>query len=191
MSLILGPAVLAAALLSVAGAQKLLDPTMTVGALRALRLPSSPMLVRVGSAAELAVGVGAVTLGGPVLWALVGASYLAFSLVVAAALRSGQMLGSCGCFGREETPPHRMHVGLNLAFAAASGLAAVAGRSTVDELPAAILERVGIASLLVVGVVLSYACYVELPRLFAAAATVRELDFAGLNQAGHPHQRPR
>ena len=37
-----GPALVAAALLVLAGAQKLLDPTMTVGALRALRLPSSP-----------------------------------------------------------------------------------------------------------------------------------------------------
>ncbi len=169
MSVILGLAVIAAALLVVAGAQKLLDPTMTVGALHALRLPSSPGLVRLGSAAELGVGVGAIVLGGRVVWALVCLSYLAFSLLVTAALRSGRMLGTCGCFGRDDTPPHVLHLGLNLALAVAAGLAAIAGRMTLDELPLSVGARVATASLLVVGLVISYACYVKLPRVIAAA----------------------
>ena len=32
--------------------------------------------------------------------------------------RRGTMIGSCGCFGREETPPHPSHVVLNLVLAA-------------------------------------------------------------------------
>src|SRR5690606_18072277 len=95
------PALAIAALLVLAGAQKVVDPTMTVGALRALRLPSSPLLVRAGAAAEAALGAAALTVGGPVLWALVAISYLAFAAFVTAALRSGTMIGSCGCFGRE------------------------------------------------------------------------------------------
>ena len=48
MPALTGPAIVAAALLALAGAQKLVDPTMTVGALRALHLPSSAWLVRAG-----------------------------------------------------------------------------------------------------------------------------------------------
>src|SRR3546814_14242722 len=99
------PALVLAALLALAGAQKVLDPTMTVGALRAMRLPSSPLLVRVGSAAELVLGVAAIVVGGAVLWWLVAVSYLAFAGFVLAALRKGTMIVTCGCFGREETPP--------------------------------------------------------------------------------------
>ena len=79
MPALTGPALVAAALLALAGAQKLVDPTMTVGALRALRLPSSPWLVRLGSAAELALGVAAIVVGGAALWWAVAASYLAFA----------------------------------------------------------------------------------------------------------------
>ena len=86
MAALTGPALVAASLLALAGAQKLLDPTMTVGALRALRLPSSPMLVRAGSAVELALGVAAITVGGAALWWAVAASYVLFGAFVALAL---------------------------------------------------------------------------------------------------------
>ena len=66
--------------------------------------------MRVGSAAELALGVAAIAVGGAALWWAVAASYLAFGAFVLAALRKGTMIGSCGCFGREETPPHWTHV---------------------------------------------------------------------------------
>lgn len=188
MPAILGPALVSAALLALAGAQKLLDPTMTVGALLALHLPSSPTLVRAGSAVELAIGAGAVAIGGSVLWALVALSYVVFSVVVVAALRSGTMLGTCGCFGRDETPPHATHVGFNLGLAVASAVAALAGRAGIEELPAPILPRLGVGGLLVLALVLVYACYVELPRLFAAASSVRELGLSALGQAGHPHE---
>src|SRR3546814_12878959 len=121
------PALVLAALLALAGAQKVLDPTMTVGALRAMRLPSSPLLVRVGSAAELVLGVAAIVVGGAVLWWLVAASYLAFAGFVLAALRKGTMIGTCGCFGREETPPHWSHVALNVVLADRKSV--VAGKS--------------------------------------------------------------
>ncbi|MDP1819894.1 MAG: hypothetical protein Q8K58_08405 [Acidimicrobiales bacterium] len=110
-------ALAAAGLLALAGAMKLLEPTMTVGALRAMGLPSSPLLVRAGSAVELSLGVGAAVLGGTVLWGLVAVSYVAFAVFVAAALASGRPIGSCGCFGRADTPPQRWHVALNAALA--------------------------------------------------------------------------
>jgi hypothetical protein len=164
------PALVSALLLALAGAQKLLDPTMTVGALRALRLPSSPLLVRAGSAAELALGASALAVGGAALWWLVAASYLAFAAFVVAALRQGTMLGSCGCFGREETPPHATHVVLDLGLA---GLAA----ATAVRSPGSVLEALadhprtaaGVVALAAVALFLLYAAFVDLPRTLAAA----------------------
>ena len=170
MPALTGPALAVAALLALAGAQKVLDPTMTVGALRALRLPSSPVMVRVGAVAELAVGVLAIGVGGVVVWTLVAASYLAFAVFVVTALRRGTMLGSCGCFGREDTPPHWSHVGLNLLLAGvAATLAAQGDGAPLD----AVLDHAG-QGLLVSGIAglavyLLYALYVELPRTLAAS----------------------
>jgi hypothetical protein len=167
------PALVSALLLVLAGAQKVLDPTMTVGALRALRLPSSPLLVRAGSAAELVLGASALAVGGAALWWLVAASYLAFAAFVVAALRQGTMIGSCGCFGREETPPHVIHVALDLALA---GLAA----ATAVRSPASVLEALadhpgtaaGVVALSAASLYLLYAAFVDLPRTRAAARSV-------------------
>lgn len=169
MPALTAPALVAAALLAVAGAQKVLDPTMTVGALRALRLPSSPLLVRAGSALELALGVAAIAVGGAALWWGVVASYVLFAAFVVAALRKGTMIGSCGCFGREETPPHWSHIVLNLALA---GLAAATAVRTPGALLDALLDRPGtgaaVAVLAALAIYLLYAAYVELPRTLAA-----------------------
>jgi hypothetical protein len=78
----------------------------------------------VGSAAELALGIAAVVVGGAALWWAVAASYLAFGAFVVAALRHGTMIGSCGCFGREETPPHWSHVALDAGLAGVAVLTA-------------------------------------------------------------------
>src|SRR3546814_16811032 len=94
------PALVLAALLALAGAQKVLDTTMTVGALRAMRLPSSPLLVRVGSAAELVLGVAAIVVGGAVLWWLVAVSYLAFAGFWMAALCTGTIERKDGVWGK-------------------------------------------------------------------------------------------
>ncbi len=170
MPALTGPALVAAALLALAGAQKVLDPTMTVGALRALRLPSSPALVRAGAAAELVLGAVAIAVGGIGPWLLVAASYLAFAAFVLAALRSGTMIGSCGCFGREETPPHWSHVALNVGLAAV----AVAAGATIDGAPLdAISDHPGqgavVLAVAAIGLYALHALYVELPRTLAAA----------------------
>jgi hypothetical protein len=165
---------MAASLLAVAGALKVLDPAMTVGALRSMGLPSSPALVRAGAGVELALGVAALAVGGAALWSLVALSYLAFAAFVLAALRRGTMLGSCGCFGREDTPPHWSHVVLNLALAA---VAAVLAGQHVGPLVDAIVDRPGpgaaVVALAVVGLYLLHALYVELPRTWAAARATR------------------
>jgi hypothetical protein len=165
MPALTGPALVAAALLALAGAQKVVDPTMTVGALRALRLPAAPWLVRLGSAVELALGVGAIAVGGAALWWGVALSYLAFAWFVVAALRRGTMLGSCGCFGREETPPHPSHVALNLALAAIAAVTAVAAAGApLDAVLDHPAEGTAVVALGAVSLFLLYAAYVDLPR---------------------------
>jgi len=131
---LVGPAMAGAALLALAGALKLLDPTMTVGALHRLGLPSGPLLVRSGAGAELALGVLAIVVGGGIWW-LVAASYLAFSVFVGLALGRRSPIGSCGCFGRADTPPRPRHLVLNLLLAAWAVAAARAlDGSVLDEL---------------------------------------------------------
>jgi hypothetical protein len=165
-----GPALAIAALLALAGAQKVLDPTMTVGALRSLRLPSRPAVVRAGAAAELTLGVLAIGVGGVVAWSLVALSYLAFAVFVLAALRQGTMLGSCGCFGREETPPHWSHVALNVVLAGVAVALAIQDDGSPFD---AVLDHAGegaaLAGVAALAVYLLYALYVELPRTVAAA----------------------
>ena len=169
MPALTGPALVVAALLALAGAQKLVDPTMTVGALRALGLPSSPLLVRAGAAGELALGVASVVVGGAALWWCVAASYVAFAVFVVTALREGTMLGSCGCFGRDDTPPHWSHVVLDVVLAGVA--AAVALRSPEAPLDALADEpgqAVVLVALSAIGLYLLYAAFVELPRTLAA-----------------------
>jgi hypothetical protein len=172
MPALTAPALVAASLLVVAGAAKVVDPAMTVGALRALGLPSAPVLVRAGAAAELVLGTWAITVGGAAAWGLVAASYLAFAAFVVAALRAGTMVGSCGCFGREDTPPHPVHVVLDLVLAGVAGAAAVRG---LDAPLDAVLDRPGQGAVVVVlsalAVVALHAAFVRLPRALVRTRT--------------------
>jgi hypothetical protein len=164
-----GPGLAIAALIALAGAAKVLDPSMTAGALHALRLPSSRVRVRLGAGAEMVLGIAAITVGGPVAWGLVALSYAAFAAFVVAALRQGTAIGSCGCFGREDTPPHWSHVALNAVLAS---LAAALAALEVGSPLAAVTDHggagaaVGLAA--AVAVCLLFAVYVELPRTMTA-----------------------
>jgi hypothetical protein len=163
------PALAAALLLMLAGALKVVDPSMTVGALRALGLPSAPWLVRLGAAAEVVVGALAVAAGGPIPWLVVAASYLAFAGFVGVALHRGTMIGSCGCFGREDTPPHVSHVLLNVVLAAvAAGAGLAGGIVPLDELTDGGGRGIVAGALALLAVYLLYVAYVELPRTRAA-----------------------
>jgi len=139
----------AALLLLAAGAAKVADPTRTAGALAAVLgrpVPAAPAVVRAGALAEAALGAATLVAGGRALSALVGLSYVGFAAFVAAALRTGAPVGTCGCFGRPDTPPRPLHVAIDAAFALAGLAGAVAG---VDPLlpasPAAIAAAVALA----------------------------------------------
>lgn len=133
-----GPFLAACALLVVAGVGKAVYPAPLVRALRSVGLRVPAPAVRLVATGEAALGAVAALTGSRPAAALVAASYLAFTGFVLVALRRGGVLASCGCFGRQDTPPTRTHAALTgvLALAAASvavrplgDLASVLGRT--------------------------------------------------------------
>lgn len=152
MPLAVVPALVAGGLLALAGALKLLDPTMTVGAFRALGLPAGPLGIRFLAAVELGIGVGALTWTGALPWLLVGTSLVILLGLSLAALRARTPIGSCGCFGRADTPPHWTHAAVLAAVLASVPWAATLDRAPVDELAdrpgAGVLAALAAAALL-------------------------------------------
>ena len=117
-----GPFLAAAGLLVMAGLPKLADPLPLVRAVRGAGLPVTPVLVRAFALGEVLVGTAAVLAPGRWTAGLVTAAYLVFTAFVVRVLRRGGVLGSCGCFGKPDTPAARTHAALT----AAAALAAVA-----------------------------------------------------------------
>jgi methylamine utilization protein MauE len=127
---LIGPYLVAAGLLVIAGVAKAARPDDTARALaalaprRAVSLGSARVAVRAGALAEAALGVVALVAPRPVTAALVALSYAAFAVVVSYARQRGGPLATCGCFGRPDTPPTAVHVVLDLALAGCAALVA-------------------------------------------------------------------
>lgn len=119
-------ATIALGLLGLAGIAKVVDPQPTSGALAAAHLPSQVWWVRMLGLLELAAAVLGLAIGS--VAAFPGALlYLGFAAFTWAALRKDLPIQSCGCFGREDTPPTWIHFGFNTV--SAISLAAVTLRS--------------------------------------------------------------
>jgi hypothetical protein len=168
VTVLAGPFAIVAALLALGGASKAVQPADTVGALRGLGLPNSGVLVRAGGVAELVIGVGALVTGARPFAVLVAISYAAFAAFVALALRRGAPIGSCGCFGRAETPPSRTHVVVNVAAALVAAAVAVDPFGGVGDVVAD-QPLLGLPFLLLVavGVYLVFLALTLLPRTLA------------------------
>ncbi len=132
MGVLAGPFSAAAVLLAVGGAPKLARPASTAGALASLRLPSSPTLVRLLGAAEVAIAAAALLTGSRLAAALMATAYAGFAVFVAVALARPGLVRSCGCFGRPDTPPTAAHLVVNLAAAAVAAAVAVIGGGRLD-----------------------------------------------------------
>jgi hypothetical protein len=169
MTLAAGPFAIAAALLVAGGATKAARPGDTANALRAVHLPASALLVRLGGLTEAAVGIAALAVGDRTTAILVAISYAAFAGFVAVALRSGAPISSCGCFGKADTPPTRLHVIVDLAAVVAAAVVAIqppAGLGSV--LAGQPLAGVPFVALVASGVGLSFLTLSSLPRTLAA-----------------------
>lgn len=174
MHALTGPALATVALLALAGAQKVLDPAAAVGALRQLGVPASSSFVRAAAAAELVLACWALVGAGALPWLLVASTYLAFAGYVTLALRRGTMIGSCGCFGREDTPPHWSHVALNVVLAGIALAVATTGDGrALTGLADDPLDSVAVLGLATVSTYLLFAAFVVLPRTMAAARDLR------------------
>lgn len=161
-----GPFAIAAVLLVIGGLLKGVRPDDTATALRESGLPGSPILVRVGGLVEAAIGAAALVTGSRLAAVLVAASYLAFAAFVAVALRRHTPLATCGCFGKEDSPPTRFHVVFTAAAAAAGVAVAVqpgVGLGTIVRHQP--LAGVPFLVLLVCGVVFAYLALTQVPRV--------------------------
>lgn len=115
-----GPFYAAAALLLVAGVQKVADPRPLVRAFRSVRLTVPTTVVRVLALAEALLGLVALITGSAATALGVAVSYAAFTAFVLVARARGGVLASCGCFGKRDVPATRTHAGVTAAFAGAA-----------------------------------------------------------------------
>jgi hypothetical protein len=124
-ALLAGPFLAAGVLLVAAGVPKLADPMPLVRAVRQAGLPGGRTSIRLLALAETVVGAYALVAPGRVSALLMALAYVVFTAFVARALARGGVLGSCGCFGKPDTPPTRTHLvvtGVIVAVAAAVAL---------------------------------------------------------------------
>lgn len=166
-----GPVLVAAVLLALAAPGKWRRPDDTVRALRAVRLPASRAAVRALAVGELALAAAVVLVPARPVLALLALSYLGFGAFVALALRSGTPLASCGCFGRPDTPPTRVHLGVVLAAALGAAGAVVTGSASLRQVLDAPWVGLPLLAVVAVGAWLAWASLSLLPQLLAAART--------------------
>jgi hypothetical protein len=165
-----GPFLAAAGLLVVAGVPKLSDPLPLVRALRQAGMPAGRLLVRAFALGEVAVGVWALLDPSRLSAALVAAAYLLFTAFVVRVLRRGGVLGSCGCFGKADTPATRTHVALTAAAALAAAVVAADPPASVWTSPAGgLATTTALAALAAVIAFLAWQVMAVLPTTTAAA----------------------
>ena len=149
-------------LLAASGVSKTLDPDPTTGAMRSAGLPGSRGVSRFLGMAEVAAAGAGIAVGG--VW--VGAAallYLGFLVFTVAAVRRRLPIQSCGCFGREDTPPTMAHVVFNAVAAVMLSVTALMSESPVpwSEPPAELVLYLLFAML---GAFLAYLVMAQLPR---------------------------
>jgi hypothetical protein len=161
-----GPFLIAALLLAAAGIAKTIDPTNTVGAFRGFGWHVPAAAVRAGGATEALLAVVAVVTGAPAAAVAVAASYLLFTAFVVTARARHVPIGSCGCFGKVDTPPSAVHVVVNLgAAAAAVGVALGDGTGIADALADQPLVGIPFLLLVVVGTYAAFTALTVVPQL--------------------------
>jgi hypothetical protein len=114
---------------------------------------------------EVLAAIAGIAVGGPWL-AVAAVLYLGFALFTIAAVRGGIPVQSCGCFGREDTPPTMIHIVYNLTATAAIGFLALTGGAAVPWAAAA-TEMALFVGFSLVGGYLSYLLLAQLPQTLA------------------------
>ena len=118
---------LCGAVLIISGGTKLVDPDPTAGAMSTARLPASRVIVYSLAIWEIAAGAVATVIGGRLGGTVIFVTYAGFTLFIVHALRNKLPIQSCGCFGRADTPPSVLHLGVNVVAALAGAWLMVRG----------------------------------------------------------------
>ena len=159
-------AAIALGLLGASGIMKLVDPEPTTGAMNVAHLPSSNLVSRLLGLFEIGLCLTGLAMAG--ISVLVAAAlYLAFTIFTLVAVISRIPLQSCGCFGREDTPPTVIHVAFNLAATVALFVVYLQGGGPVDwALPP--VELVLYLGFTAIGVYTTYLLMTRLPQVLEA-----------------------
>jgi hypothetical protein len=171
-----GVVALCEVLLVLTAGLKLAAPSAATDALGQVGLRVGVGVVRLGAAAELVAGAGALITGWPVFTAGVALSYAVFAAFVALALGRAQPVSSCGCFGSpgatQATPPTVAHLVFDLAAAAICLIAALWPRpGVVTALRHQPLAGVPLVALVALGCWLSWILLAVAPQTAAAITT--------------------
>lgn len=160
-------ATIALGLLGLAGIAKVVDPEPTSGALAAARFPSQPRLVRALGLLELSAALVGLAIGSAAT-ALAALLYLGFVAFTLLALHGDRPMQSCGCFGREDTPPSLFHLAFNTVSGFSLALVAIERTETIPWSGTA-GEVLGYMAFAGLGVYAAYLLLTALPRTFAAS----------------------
>ncbi len=114
-------------LLVATGAAKLWRPHDTARAIRAVGLPFALALTLLLGVAEIVVGGLALAAPSALAMGAQATLYGAFLVWVVVALRRKVPLASCGCLGRDDTPPYWGHVVIDASAVLVSAVTAVTG----------------------------------------------------------------
>jgi hypothetical protein len=115
------------ALLVVTGLAKLRRPTETSRALAAFGLPSSFVIGWTLGTVEVGIGIAALVTSAQWAYLAQGLLYLSFAGWVVLAMSRDVPLASCGCLGRDDTPPYWGHLVLDFGGAGVALLGVVTG----------------------------------------------------------------
>jgi uncharacterized membrane protein YphA (DoxX/SURF4 family) len=162
-------AAIALGLLAASGVAKLVDPEPTTGAMRSARLPASNLATYALGTSEVLLAVASLTVGGMAVFGA-AALYAGFTVFTFAATRKRIAVQSCGCFGREDTPPSPVHVLFNLAATTSLLALAPLGVDPIDwGLPG--MELAIYLGFTAIGVYVSYLMLSSLPQLLHLSST--------------------
>jgi hypothetical protein len=152
----------AAILMVVAGAAKVVRPEPAANALGVLGIGAAPLAIRLGAGLEVLIGLAALVAPGPLAALALGASYLGFAAFVLV-LRAKPGAESCGCFGADDEPPSLRHVvvdallGAGCLLAAATGAASAGSLLRADWVEGAVFVVLSATAAWLVGLVLRHA----------------------------------
>ncbi|HEU4320466.1 MAG TPA: MauE/DoxX family redox-associated membrane protein [Acidimicrobiia bacterium] len=149
-------------LLIITGIAKIARPRDVERALAQMGMPRVRGTGLVLGFLEVVVGVSALVFQGVLI--IQAVLFTGFAIWVLLALRSNVPLASCGCLGREDTPPTSAHVVLNVVGALVSSGAAFGAPLHIGSG----LESVALAVTVAVGVFLGYIVLTDLAAVAGA-----------------------